>query len=246
MLKCQIGESQFGVSINSKDLAMYYLKRIVFSAALIALGTVTTLSQVTETVAQKDDSVSEVTSNQPKPTKSELEKEFIAKYELGDKKGIRSKMLEEFELRTEPNCTSAKTGILVPKGEIVFIYKYFGEERCWAVEYDHSWGFVKDILIFPVSSNSFDSKVSKYDEPPQLKTQIKPKYPSEAKKKGIKGKVFIKVFIDENGEATEVIVLRGIDELNQAAIDAVKKAKYKPAKYQGEVVGVWVNLSINF
>ncbi len=225
---------------------MIYLTRTMFLAMLIVLGTFTTQSQTTETVAQKDNSADELNATQPEQSKAQLEKDFIAKFELADKKGIRSKMLDEFELRSEPNCTSAKTGILIPKGEIVFIYKYYGEERCWAVEYDHSWGFVKDVLIFPVSNNSFDNKVSKYDEPPQLKTQIKPKYPSEAKKKGIKGKVFIKVFIDENGEATEVIVLRGIDELNQAAIDAVKKAKYKPAKFEGEVVGVWVNLSISF
>jgi TonB family protein len=225
---------------------MYYLGRIVFLLALIMLGAITAKSQVTETVAQNDDSVSETKMSEPEPTKAQLEEEFIARFDLADKKGIRSKMLDEFELRAEPLCTSVKTGILVPKGEIVFIYKYFTDERCWAVKYNDNWGFVKDILIFPVSDNSFDSKVSKFDEPPQLKTQIKPKYPPEAKKKGIKGKVFIKVFIDENGEATEVIVLRGVDELNQAAIDAVKKAKYKPAKNEGKVVGVWVNLSINF
>ena len=225
---------------------MYYLGRIAFFAALIAMAANTAQSQVTETVARNDDSVSGVKSNQPEPSKAKLEEEFVARFGLSDKKGIRSKMLDGFELRAEPLCTSAKTGVVVPKGEIVFIYKYFPSERCWAVNYDGNWGFVKDILIFPVSDNSYDSKVSKYDEPPQLKTQIKPKYPSEAKKKGIKGKIFIKVFIDKNGKATEVIVLRGIDELNQAAIDAVKKAKYKPAKYQGKVVGVWVNLSINF
>jgi protein TonB len=225
---------------------MYYLGRFVFLLALFMIGAITAQSQVTETVAQNDDSVSEVKSNQSEPSKAQLEEEFIARFDLADKKGIRSKMLDEFELRAEPICTSAKTGILVPKGEIIFIYKYFTAERCWAVKYKDNWGFVKDILVFPVSDNSFDSKVSKFDEPPQLKTQIKPKYPPEAKKKGIKGKVFIKVFIDENGVATEVIVLRGIDELNQAAIDAVKKAKYKPAKNEGKVVGVWVNLSINF
>ncbi len=225
---------------------MYYFKKILFLILFLVLGTTITQSQTTETVAENVDSVSETGDAQGTPTKSQLEKEFVAKYELGDKKGMTAKMLDQFELRSAPTCTSAKTGVLVPNGEIVHIYKYFGEERCWAVEYDDNWGFVKDILIFPVSANSTIQKASKFDEPPQLKTQIKPKYPAEAKKKGIKGKVFIKVYIDENGVATEAIILRGIDGLNQAAIDAVKKAKYKPAKFQGEVVGVWVNLSINF
>ena len=171
---------------------------------------------------------------------------FIEKYEIGSMKGIRSKMLDKFEMRTEPSCESEKTGILVPKDSIVYAYKYFNDQRCWAIKYKNDWGFVKDHLVFPVFEDKNEKKASKFDEPPQLKTQIKPKYPAEAKKKGIKGKVFIKVFIDEKGIAQDAIILRGVDELNQAAIDAVKKAKYKPAKYEGKPVGVWVNLSIKF
>ena len=225
---------------------MNYFKKKLFLTLFLVLGTAIAYCQTTETVAENIETAADSGDAQGIPTKSQLEKEFIAKYELGDKKGMTAKMLDQFELRVAPTCTSAKTGVVVPNSEIVHIYKYYSEERCWAVEYDNNWGFVKDILIFPISENSAIQKVSKFDEPPQLKTQIKPKYPAEAKKNGIKGKVFIKVYIDENGKATEVIILRGIDELNQAAIDAVKKAKYKPAKFQGKVVGVWVNLSINF
>ncbi|RLD54178.1 MAG: hypothetical protein DRJ05_15150, partial [Bacteroidetes bacterium] len=69
------------------------------------LGTAVTQSQTTETVAENVDSVSETGDAQGTPTKSQLEKEFIAKYELGDKKGMTAKMLDEFELRSAPTCT---------------------------------------------------------------------------------------------------------------------------------------------
>ncbi|MEZ5197708.1 MAG: energy transducer TonB [Bacteroidales bacterium] len=174
------------------------------------------------------------------------EKEFMEKYEIGNMKGIRSKMLDEFEMRSGPSCTAENTGITIPKDSIVFAYKYFNEERCWAVKYNTNWGFVKDELVFPVFENTNEKQANKYDEPPQPKGQIKPKYPPEAKKKGISGKVYVKIYIDETGVATDAIILRGIDELNQAAIDAVKAVKYKPAKLEGKEVGVWVNLSITF
>lgn len=149
-------------------------------------------------------------------------------------------------MRTGPSPESAKTGVVIPKDSIAFAFKYFNTERCWAVRFRNDWGFVRDDVVFPVFESEIEKKVSKYDEPPQLKSQIKPVYPPEAEKKGIKGKVYVKVFIDEKGVATDAIILEGIDDLNQAAIDAVMKAKYKPAKLEGKEVGVWVNLSINF
>jgi TonB family protein len=175
-----------------------------------------------------------------------LEVNFKNEYGIGTMRGIRSKIMEDFEMRSAPACDSQKTGITVKKNEILFVYKYFNEERCWAAEYNHQWGFIKDDIVFPVFEDNNEKQASKYDEPPQLKTQIKPVYPAEAKKKGITGKVYVKVYIDDKGVAQDAIILRGIDELNQAAIDAVKNAKYKPAKYEGKEVGVWVNLSILF
>lgn len=172
--------------------------------------------------------------------------EFKDKFELHTVKPLNAKMLDACEIRVEPGCDSEKTGFIIQAGEFIEIYKYYGEEKCWAANYKGNWGFVSDTKVFPVSDKVVPSKISKYDVPPQMKTSISPKYPKEAKKKDIHGKVFIKVYIDETGTATEAIVLEGIDELNQAAIDAVLKAKYIPAKLDNEDVGVWVNLSIAF
>ncbi len=171
-------------------------------------------------------------------------RDFIKTYGLKDKKVIMAKVMSEFELRSQPSCDSKKTGVIVPMDSIIFIYKYFPEEKCWVTQYHGQWGFITDSKVFPISKRTL--KANKYDIPPQLRTSISPKYPKEAKKKGIKGKVYIKVFIDKTGKATKTIVLKGFPELNQAAIDAVIKAKYKPAIYQKEKVGVWVTLFLDF
>ncbi|MBN1338457.1 MAG: energy transducer TonB [Bacteroidales bacterium] len=170
---------------------------------------------------------------------------FAATYGLEGLRGIRAKMLDDGQLRSEPDNTSQPLNIRVPKDEIVYVYRYFGDEKCWATKYGENWGFLDDHLIFPVRETEPET-ASKYDVPPQLKSKISPVYPEEAKKAGIKGKVYIKVFIDKEGKAKETIILQGINELNAAAIQAVKEAKYGPAKLNGKPVGIWVNLSIEF
>lgn len=181
----------------------------------------------------------------PQKEVDQEKQEFIKKYELENLRGIRSKMLDNGQMRTEPSPEALPTGVNVPKNEIVYVYRYFPDEKCWAAKFKDDWGFIDDFLIFPTRSSEPETS-SEYDEPPRLKSSISPKYPKEAKEAGIKGKVYIKVYIDKDGKAKETIILEGIKELNQAAIDAVTKARYEPAKLKGKPVGVWVNLSITF
>jgi TonB family protein len=203
-------------------------------------------------IAQQSDTMvlnkkKEIVQHDENATATEIFKNrILEEYNIIEGQGIRAKILEKFEIRSTPSCDGEKTGIIIPENEIVFVYKYITENRCWVVNYGNAWGFIKDDIVFPISKSSIENKVSKFDVPPKPKSPISPKYPSVAKKKGIKGKVYLKVFIDEQGNASEVIILRGIEELNQAAIDAVQNVKYQPAEYQGNVVGVWVNLSITF
>jgi TonB family protein len=195
--------------------------------------------------SQQVDSVGN--NQQMKPTVDEgliSKANFFAKYGMEGRKPLMARVTDEFELRTEPSCSSALTGVFVPTDSIVYVYKYFPEEKCWATQFQGKWGFITDSKVFPISKRT--RKVSKYDIPPKLKTKIAPKYPKEARKKGIKGKVYIKIYIDETGKATKTIILKGFPELNQAAIDAVKKAKYKPAIYKDKKVGVWVTLFLDF
>ena len=193
-------------------------------------------------LGQSPDTLSEQTEQDLYST---VKDDFVNTYELKERKPIMARITDEFEMRSEPSCSSDKTGVVIPQDSIAFVYKFFPEEKCWATNYHGQWGFIADSKVFPISSRTRIKK-TKFDVPPQLKSGIKPKYPKEAKKAGIAGKVYIKVYIDENGKATKTIILKGHEKLRQASIDAVKKAKYKAAKLKGENVGVWVTLSLNF
>ncbi len=60
-------------------------------------------------------------------------------------------------------------------------------------------------------------------------------YPKSAKEKGIEGRVFVQTYIDENGNVVKTEILKGVDdELNNAAIDAVRKTKFTPGMLKGK------------
>ena len=53
--------------------------------------------------------------------------------------------------------------------------------------------------------------------------------------------------IDEQGNVTDVSVLKGLPMgLSEAAVEAVKQWKYKPATLNGKPVAVYFNLTVNF
>ena len=92
------------------------------------------------------------------------------------------------------------------------------------------------------------TKFVSYDDPPKPKTPIRPKYPKEAKEAGIEGTVIVQVFVDEKGKVTETKILKGIPNsgLDEAAIEAIRKTRFKPAKARGKSVGVWISIPVNF
>ncbi len=87
-----------------------------------------------------------------------------------------------------------------------------------------------------------------YDEAPVPTTPIRPVYPDIAQEAGIEGKVIVDFFVDENGIVTDIYVYQGIPNtgLNEAAMDAIKKTKFKPAMQRDRKVGVWIRQAINF
>jgi len=57
----------------------------------------------------------------------------------------------------------------------------------------------------------------------------------------------VQVFVDKKGHVEGTIILKGLTpELNQAAKDAIRKTRFKPAKQQGRDVGVWISIPVNF
>ena len=74
------------------------------------------------------------------------------------------------------------------------------------------------------------------------------KYPPEAAKNDIEGRVIVQFIIDETGQVGEVKVVRSIsDELDAEAVRVVKTLpKFEPGRQDGEAVSVWYTLPIVF
>jgi|TARA_B100000029_G_scaffold460441_1_gene491427 protein TonB len=87
-----------------------------------------------------------------------------------------------------------------------------------------------------------------YDDPPVPKTPIRPEYPEIAQEAGIEGTVYVQAFIDERGRVKEVLIAKGIPNtgLNEAAMEAIRKTRFNPAKQRERAVGVWISIPVNF
>lgn len=74
------------------------------------------------------------------------------------------------------------------------------------------------------------------------------KYPEEAKKNGITGKVFVTFIVNENGNVTDTKIARGVNPLlDKESLRVVGMLKtWKPGKEGGKAVKVAYTLPINF
>lgn len=72
-------------------------------------------------------------------------------------------------------------------------------------------------------------------------------YPGFARKAGIEGRVIVRFVVDENGNVTNPTVTSGVHKLlNKAALEAVKKLKFKPGMQRGKPVKVRMSLPVTF
>ena len=87
-----------------------------------------------------------------------------------------------------------------------------------------------------------------YDDPPQPLSNIRPVYPEIAQEAGIEGTVVVQVFIDKRGRVKDTLILKGIPNtgLDEAAISAIRKTRFRPAKQRERAVGVWISIPVNF
>ena len=87
-----------------------------------------------------------------------------------------------------------------------------------------------------------------YDDPPKPISAIRPMYPEIAQEAGIEGVVVVQAFIDKKGRVKETIILKGIPNtgLDEAAMEAIRKTRFRPAKQRERSVGVWISIPVNF
>jgi protein TonB len=87
-----------------------------------------------------------------------------------------------------------------------------------------------------------------YDDPPVPLSPIRPRYPEIAQEAGIEGTVIVQVFVDEKGRVKETVILKGIPNtgLDEAASEAIRTVRFRPAKQRERAVGVWISIPVNF
>ncbi|MCI0515451.1 energy transducer TonB [candidate division KSB1 bacterium] len=92
-----------------------------------------------------------------------------------------------------------------------------------------------------------------YDEPPEpiggfgaIQTNLK--YPEIARKAGVEGKVYVKVLVNERGDVvrTEILKSLGNNGCDEAAVEAIRKARWKPAMQRDRPVKVWISIPVIF
>jgi protein TonB len=78
--------------------------------------------------------------------------------------------------------------------------------------------------------------------------QVRPSYPSTARRLGIQGMTTLRVYVAADGRVGQVLIQEsaGHPDLDGAAAEAVKQWRFEPARRGAEPVGVWVLLPVEF
>ena len=83
--------------------------------------------------------------------------------------------------------------------------------------------------------------------PPQLFYAPDPVFTEEARREKFEGTCVVSLVVDEQGNATRVQISTPVGHgLDEKALEAVKRYRFKPATLQGKPVPVRVNIEVNF
>lgn len=82
---------------------------------------------------------------------------------------------------------------------------------------------------------------------PQIVYKVEPEYSEEARKAKFQGTVLLQIVVDVDGRTREVRVLRPLGMgLDEKAIEAVQKWRFRPGYKDGKPVPVIANVEVNF
>ena len=111
------------------------------------------------------------------------------------------------------------------------------EEPLDEEEVDKIFTIVEQDAFYPGGNAAFYSYISK-----------KMKYPSQARRMGIEGRVFVQFVVDTDGSISEVKVMRGIGAgCDEEAIRVIQNSpKWNPGKQRGKAVKQRMFLPITF
>jgi TonB family protein len=76
--------------------------------------------------------------------------------------------------------------------------------------------------------------------------RVQSQYPRAARQKKVEGEVMVSAVVGANGRVQEVTVISGPPELHDAAVDAMKKWRFKPFQLDGRAVEVESKFVFNY
>jgi periplasmic protein TonB len=83
-------------------------------------------------------------------------------------------------------------------------------------------------------------------ELPKLLSSTNPLYPPAARAQALEGVVMLDASVDATGKVTDVKVISGPLLLRQAAIDALRKWKFQPARLNGQPTAAHTSVNVRF
>ena len=82
-------------------------------------------------------------------------------------------------------------------------------------------------------------------QPPKTRS-VQPEYPRPALRRGIEGIVILEVTVDRHGDVSDVAVLRSVEGLDEAAVEAARQWRYEPTIVDGRPVSVVLTETVRF
>ena len=83
--------------------------------------------------------------------------------------------------------------------------------------------------------------------PPKPLISVSPDYPNQARKAGLEGIVWVKMWVTKTGNVKRGIVMKSDDPIfNESALRAAVLWQFRPAILDGEPAAVWVAIPFTF
>jgi protein TonB len=100
----------------------------------------------------------------------------------------------------------------------------------------------------PPSSSNDDSEADGSYTAPQPVFRVEARYPEDAAREDVTGSVRLKLILDRRGRVEDAIVVQssGDDRLDEAAAEAVRRWRYRPARRNGRAVAAVDYATIQF
>lgn len=100
----------------------------------------------------------------------------------------------------------------------------------------------------PAVARKPERSIEPVDSPLEPEERPDARYPESAAAAGVTGKVRLKVIVDPRGQVEDALVVRssGDDRLDQAAEEAVRRWRYRPARRAGQAVTATDYVEVEF